>query len=300
MMKYTDLLFLGAPLPEDVEKLKWHGDLAHAARRIDQYLKVDVPGPAQPSGGGKGSPQPSARCLSLNWDAALERFKSAFEDATAEELEELADNGAVDWIWCEGERRFIANFVENLIKTRAAYSARAMGDFRKQVKENIANVECLDKVILSMKEKGSSRWRFTLRESFTLKKDREDGPGVVRVHLPLPVEYAQVESFTLLKTSEEPTFIAPATQSHRTIFFERPMKAGETIDVEFTYTIRNDYVQPDPAKVLNEQPTFYTEEQLPHIALTPGIRALAAEITGGEKNPLGCVPAASMITSPPI
>ena len=47
-----------------------------------------------------------------------------------------------------------------------------------------------------MQEKGSSRWRFTLRESFTLKKDREDGPGIVRVHLPLPVEYAQVESFT--------------------------------------------------------------------------------------------------------
>ena len=287
MMKYTDLLFLGAPLPEDVEKLKWHGDLAHAARRIAQYLEGDIP-QAQ-----RSRLEAEKEVLSrlpdaypLNWDAALERFKSAFEDATAEELEELADNGAVDWIWCEGERRFIANFVENLIKTRAAYSARAMGDFQKQVKENIANVECLDKVILSMKEKGSSRWRFTLRESFTLKKDREDGPGVVRVHLPLPVEYAQVESFTLLKTSEEPTFIAPATQSHRTIFFERPMKAGETIDVEFTYTIRNDYVQPDPAKVLNEQPTFYTEEQLPHIALTPYIRALAAEITGGEKNPL--------------
>ena len=43
MMKYTDLLFLGAPLPEDVEKLKWHGDLAHAARRIDQYLEGDIP-----------------------------------------------------------------------------------------------------------------------------------------------------------------------------------------------------------------------------------------------------------------
>ena len=120
-----------------------------------------------------------------------------------------------------------------------------------------------------MQEKGSSRWRFTLRESFTLKKDREDGPGIVRVHLPLPVEYAQVESFTLLRTSEEPAFIAPAAQPHRTIFFERPMKAGETIEVEFSYTIRADYVRPDPSKVLNEQPTFYTEEQLPHIALTP-------------------------------
>ena len=42
MMKYTDLLFLGAPLPEDVEKLKWHGDLAHAARRIDKYLEGDL------------------------------------------------------------------------------------------------------------------------------------------------------------------------------------------------------------------------------------------------------------------
>ena len=59
-----------------------------------------------------------------------------------------------------------------------------------------------------MQEKGSSRWRFTLRESFTLKKDREDGPGIVRVHLPLPVEHAQVESFTLLRTSEEPAFIS--------------------------------------------------------------------------------------------
>ena len=43
MMKYTDLLFLGAPLPEDVEKLKWHGDLAHAARRIDKYLEGICP-----------------------------------------------------------------------------------------------------------------------------------------------------------------------------------------------------------------------------------------------------------------
>ena len=60
-------------------------------------------------------------------------------------------------------------------------------------------------------------------------------------------EYAQVESFTLLRTSEEPAFIAPAAQPHRTIFFERPMKAGETIEVEFSYTIRADYVRPDPS-----------------------------------------------------
>ena len=287
MMKYTDLLFLGAPLPEDVEKLKWHGDLAHAARRIDKYLEGDLP-QAQRSRleAEKEVLRRLPEAYTLTWEEAVRRFDEVFEDASAGELEELVENGAVDWIWCEGERRIIYNFAENLLKTRPAYSARAKGEYQDQVRDNQANAERLDQVIHTMQEKGSSRWRFTLRESFTLKKDREDGPGIVRVHLPLPVEYAQVESFTLLRTSEEPAFIAPAAQPHRTIFFERPMKAGETIEVEFSYTIRADYVRPDPSKVLNEQPTFYTEEQLPHIALTPYIRAVAAEITGGDKNPL--------------
>lgn len=114
-----------------------------------------------------------------------------------------------------------------------------------------------------MQEKGSSRWRFTLRESFTLKKDREDGPGIVRVHLPLPVEYAQVESFTLLRTSEEPAFIALAAQPHRTIFFERPMKAGETIEVEFSYTIRADYVRPTPQRCSMSSPPSIPRSSCP-------------------------------------
>ena len=234
MMKYTDLLFLGAPLPEDVEKLKWHGDLAHAARRIDKYLEGDLP-QAQRSRleAEKEVLRRLPEAYTLTWEEAVRRFDEVFEDASAGELEELVENGAVDWIWCEGERRIIYNFAENLLKTRPAYSARAKGEYQDQVRDNQANAERLDQVIHTMQEKGSSRWRFTLRESFTLKKDREDGPGIVRVHLPLPVEYAQVESFTLLRTSEEPAFIAPAAQPHRTIFFERPMKAGETIEVEF-------------------------------------------------------------------
>ena len=46
------------------------------------------------------------------------------------------------------------------------------------------------------------------------------------------------------------------------------------------------YVEPKPEKALESQPTFYTEEQLPHIRFTPYLRSLAAEIVGAETNPV--------------
>lgn len=287
MMRYTDLLWLGAPLPEDVEKLKWHGDLQKAAARIDRYLEKEIP-QAQRSRleAEKEVLRRLPEAYTLTDAQAAERFSKVFEGASAGELAELIDNGAVDWIYCEGERKIIGNFAENLIKTRPAYAARAKGEYRAQVTESEENAARLDREIEKMQRTGQSRWRFTLRESFTLKKDRPDGPGTVRVHLPLPVEYAQVEEFKLLCTSEPPALIASPVQPQRTVFFERPMRAGERIEVEFSYTIRAQYVHLEPDKVLPEQPVFCTGEQLPHIVLTPYIRAVAAEITGGDRNPL--------------
>ena len=78
MMKYTDLLFLGAPLPEDVEKLKWHGDLAHAARRIDKYLEGDLP-QAQRSRleAEKEVLRRLPEAYTLTWEEAVRRFDEA-------------------------------------------------------------------------------------------------------------------------------------------------------------------------------------------------------------------------------
>ena len=288
MMKYTDLLFLGAPLPEDVEKLKWHGDLAHAARRIDKYLEGDLP-QAQCSRleAEKEVLRRLPEAYTLTWEEAVRRFDEVFEDASAGELEELVENGAVDWIWCEGERRIIYNFAENLLKTRPAYSARAKGEYQDQVRDNQANAERLDQVIHTMQEKGQLPVAFYPPGRGA---SPQKGPGGRPRDCP--------------GASAAAGGICPGGILHPAAHFggaclhcacrtapphhllRRPMKAGETIEVEFSYTIRADYVRPDPSKVLNEQPTFYTEEQLPHIALTPYIRAVAAEITGGDKNPL--------------
>lgn len=148
-------------------------------RRIDKYLEGDLP-QAQRSRleAEKEVLRRLPEAYTLTWEEAVRRFDEVFEDASAGELEELVENGAVDWIWCEGERRIIYNFAENLLKTRPAYSARAKGEYQDQVRDNQANAERLDQVIHTMQEKGSSRWRFTLRESFTLKKDGRTAPGL--------------------------------------------------------------------------------------------------------------------------
>ena len=40
---YSDICSLHVPLPEDIEKLKWHGDFQRAIRVIDRRLEKDIP-----------------------------------------------------------------------------------------------------------------------------------------------------------------------------------------------------------------------------------------------------------------
>ena len=40
---YSDVESLSVPLPEDIEKVKWYGDFAQAAKMIDLRLKTDIP-----------------------------------------------------------------------------------------------------------------------------------------------------------------------------------------------------------------------------------------------------------------
>ena len=42
-MKYEDLKYLAVPLPEDILKRKWAGDLEGAVRAIDMRLEKELP-----------------------------------------------------------------------------------------------------------------------------------------------------------------------------------------------------------------------------------------------------------------
>lgn len=286
-MKAADLEYLTVPLPEDIMKLKWFGDFERAKRLIEKRLKKDIPNALRK--------RLELELLVLDRlpqsylfteEEALRELAEYVSDVTKEEFDELIDEGAIDWIYVNGERKIIDNFVSNLLKTRPQIAARIRDEHRDLVEERAKNAEFLDEVIRRQKEAGILKMRFRVRETFRVKEGMERPDKPLLIHLPLPLEYAQVKEVKLCETSEEPLFVADKEYPQRTISFRRKMGAGDSVWVEFTYEIHASYVEVDAEKALFTQPKFYLNEQLPHIRFSPYIRSLVEEIVGEEKNPL--------------
>ena len=117
---YSDVESLSVPLPEDIEKVKWYGDFAQAAKMIDLRLKTDIPEalkkrlryekeilsriPAQ---------------YSYSWQDALKLLQEKLIDFKEEELTRLWEENAAEWIYIKGQIHFKDDFFNNLVKTRS-------------------------------------------------------------------------------------------------------------------------------------------------------------------------------------
>ena len=281
----SDLKYLLTPLPEDIAKLKGCGDFTRALRVIDKRLEKELPNSLK-------------KRLELeryiikdipasypyDFNAALEKCQNAFQSFTAEELTELWEMDAAEWYYIDGKVHFKEDIIANLVKTRPHLAARVKDPVFKKDKEG--NFSMLDEIIAKMKSSGELACRIRIKARLKLKKPAERAGEMLRVHMPLPVEYAQVKDFKLLSTSHEPVLVNASDYPQRTVFFETPCVPGETFFVEYEYTNHVKYVEPKSEAVLEAQPSFYTEELEPHIVFTPYIKNITREIVGGESNPL--------------
>jgi hypothetical protein len=120
-------------------------------------------------------------------------------------------------------------------------------------------------------------------------------PGAsVRAWLPFPQEYRQQQGVKLLSTNPSGGRVASPDAPQRSIYFEQVVgDDGKpprfAVEFEFTtsaYAPRLDPAQVKPYDQSSSLYTEYTAERLPHIAITPEVRKLAAEIVGNETNPL--------------
>ena len=281
-MRY-DLKCLAVPLPEDVLKLKYYGDIGRLNRVIDSKLKKDIPWALKERLRLEKEIAPLwLRAYPHDEEKALEMLRECFGDFSKEELDALRDDDAVEWAYINGEVKYKNNFLSNLIKTRPAYAARVTDP--KRLDQAKANETLLNETMAEMKKRGQLSARFHIRTEMRIQapEGRENDP--VWVHLPIPMEYAQVKNFQLIKLSHDDAVVAPPEYPHRTVCFHAV--PDKPFFVEYTYETHMRYNDPDPAKVLDQQPTFYTEEYPPHIAFTPYLRMLCAEIVGNETNPL--------------
>lgn len=292
---YSDICSLHVPLPEDIEKLKWHGDFQRAIRVIDRRLEKDIPEVL------KKRLLLEKEILSripgeypYSWDQALVLLKERVRDFAESELEELWEEDAAEWIYIDGEVHFKDDFFSNLVKTRPWFRERLI--FPEDKGSNREG-ELRDEVLWKMKSRGGASYRIHLKTTLRLEETAERPGERIKIYLPIPVEYAQVKNFRLLAVTiegkegsrparEDEYTVADAAYPQRTVCFHTVHQPGQAYSIEFSYETHMKYQRPEADRVSDTQPSFYLQEEFPHIRFTEYLKQVTGEVVGKETNPL--------------
>ena len=281
------LRFQNVGLPEDILRLKHHGDYDNAIRLIDYRLKTEK------------MPDALRYCLQIHremmvrtpvefpytYDDALAIIRQHIPDFTTEEWDRIIAERKVRWAYVNGEMRIFNRFFSSLVKAYKGFAQRS-GQTLPGVESAVGGIPLLDYAGMRMKEKGSMTNRIRIRATMKIK-DENFVPGMfVRAHLPIPAACEQQSDIRIEKVYPENANIAPADAAQRTVCWELNMDKNEEFVVEYSYLHTARYNNLDEAVGIPGTYDFDLEEQAPHIVFTPYIKALAAELTEGVTDPM--------------
>lgn len=140
-----------------------------------------------------------------------------------------------------------------------------------------------NETFMALKEQGVRAFRFTVKVKLKIKEEFERVGEEITVHIPYPA-ICDCQPYSELIESSHPVYISEA--GHRTACIKTTLKKDEEFFVIFKFDRVVKYIDLDYNNVSSEQPSFYTDELLPHIRFTPYLVDLAHKIKGGETNPL--------------
>lgn len=281
--------YLNIGLPEDILRRKIHGDFEGAIRLIDRRLAMD------------NLPDALRCCLIVQREIikrthldypytredALNILREHIPDFTEEEFDERVDAGKIGWLYVNGEMHFFNRFFETMLKADPAFAHRA-GKSLPGVESSVTNKDnLLNRCISIMKEKGSMSNRIRIHAAMRVKDEVFEKGMFIRAHLPVPAACEQQSDIVIEKVFPENGMIAPEDAPQRTVCWEEYMEENHEFYVEYSYIHKatfHDTENMGPANV--EQPSFYTQEEAPHIVFTPYIKELAATLTKDVTDPL--------------
>lgn len=137
-----------------------------------------------------------------------------------------------------------------------------------------------DSIISYMKQNGKAEARITIEERLTINKDSYIGHDVF-VNLPIPRHVPGIQTdVQIISTSDNLVGMDDENALMRTAQFKERLQMLSEFRVRFSYQIRanNNLVRKEKEEKSDRE---YLKEELPHIAFTPYIKDLAAEITAG-------------------
>lgn len=265
---------LGYPLPEDIEKLKWHGDYGEAIALIHTRLQEDIPETLKKKLRMEEMQMGKIlRDYVISQQEAEEILKDRLMDYQPGELDQLRKENVVDWMFVEGEIRYIDSFYSNLIKIRADIAARQKHP-RVLTPGEKDDGQIRDEIIEKMRRSGTVKCRMKLRATVTLGEELAGRSDEFHIHVPLPLEKFQMSDVNLISYNPAYSSVAPPDAHQRTVYFSGTAQELRQCRIEYSLVNTMHYHNPDPAQVSPQQPDFDTGEQLPHIVFTPYLRAL--------------------------
>ena len=287
-MNINDTLqFQSVGLPEDILRLKQHGDYDNAIRLVDIRLQDD------------NLPKSLRYCLELqremmvrmavefpySYQEALAIIRQHIPDFTKEEFDHIIAQRKIRWSYVNGQFRIFNRFFSSLVKAYAGFAQRANQQL-PGVESAVGGIPLLDYSMQKMKSQGSMTNRIRIRASVRLK-DEEFKPGMfIRAHLPIPSICEQQRDICIEKFFPENARIAPEDAHQRTICWEENMEENHEFWVEYSYTHTARYHDPEGQVAQPGVYDFDLQEQAPHIVFTPYIRALVQELAEGVTDPL--------------
>ena len=287
-MNINDTLqFQNVGLPEDILRMKHHGDYDNAIRLIDIRLQDE------------NLPECLRYCLQVqremmvrmpiefpySYQDALDIIRQHIPDFSKEEFDHIIAQRKIRWSYVNGEFRIFNRFFSSLVKAYKGFAQRA-NQTLPGVESAVGGIPLLDYSMMQMQKNGSMSNRIRIRASVKVK-DEVFVPGMfVRAHLPVPSACEQQCDIRIENFFPETAVIAPEDACQRTICWEETMEDNHEFWVEYSYVHTARYHDLENKTAQPGSYDFDLEEQAPHIVFTPYIRALVKELTEGITDPL--------------
>lgn len=275
---------LATPLPEDILKRKWAGDIAGAMAAIDLRLEEELP---QMLAWRLRVERERLRRMPTQypWNRAqaFGKLRELVPDISEEEFDALELQGKIDFLYLNGEKRYFVRFHRTLVKTLPDLAARAGN-------RTDGKSPWLDPMIAAIKEKGELAYRITLAGAMHLEESAFV-PDVYRIHIPVPALCAQQREIRIDAPGAQ---IGPEDAPARTAYWEMTLDAWADVPLRYTYVSHIRYADPlhapAPASPLypDARPVEPADlgEELPYLRFTPYLRSLAEALSAGASSPV--------------
>jgi transglutaminase-like putative cysteine protease len=233
--------------------------------------------------------------FSLSEAEARERVRSQIPDLRAEEFASWDAAGLLEHRVIDGSKRYFNRAPSNLFRlseqARARRAKQTPFNDGPLEKAHPHHREIRDAVLASHATSVAPR-RVRVTQSITVAADAVPAGETIRAWVPYPRALpGQQENIRYVASEPAQHTIAPESTLQRTVYFERPARAGQptTFSVTYELTIFGQYHPIDPAKVTPVQPTRelapYLGERPPHIVYTDDLRKFSRQVVGDERNP---------------